>query len=392
MRLISFLGTGEYKATSYVFEGRTTTTEYVSLALAQTVQPREVLLLATDEAWSKHGESLRQKLTEAGHPTPQRVAVPTGGNAEQLWELFHRIVEALRTSPGPILLDITHGFRMQPFFAAACLQFVQAVVPQVPPIRVVYGEYRPAAESPIWELTPFLEVLSWSRSLMLFLRTGQADEVVEPTKALGRQLSRQWAVSGKQGDQPQLRHLADALREFSDDFTTIRIGSLLLGTLQRPGSSARRLVQTIQQTQAEAAQWLPTLGLVLDQVQAMVQPLIFDGELSSPAGQRALLALARLYVQLGRYSEASSVLREGWITLAAPPVAARPGLPEYSGQARELQEQRWREQTPQALSVSELRNDIQHAGFQIDPKSRDWFERQLNVLLDQWQRSIPESQ
>jgi hypothetical protein len=58
------------------------------------------------------------------------------------------------------------------------------------------------------------------------------------------------------------------------------------------------------------------LANILDQVREMVEPLRTNGaRLSSKAGQQALIALARLYQKMGRYSEAISVLREGWITL-----------------------------------------------------------------------------
>ena len=386
MRLISFLGTGNYGETTYSFEEQTCRTRYVAYALASFTKPNEIRLIATEQAWSQHGDALAQELSKSGHPEPQRVSVPTGGESQHLWQMFGAIVELIRSSNHPVLLDITHGFRMQPFFAAACIQYVQSVLPNPPQIRVVYGEYRPGenALSPIWELTPFLEVLEWSRNLMMFLRTGQADDVVEPTEALGRELGRQWAMSGRQGTAPQLRELADALRDFSDDFTTIRTGSLLTGG--RP--SAQRLYDAIERTRCEVAQHLPALANILDQVREMVEPLRTNGaRLSSKAGQQALIALARLYQKMGRYSEASSVLREGWITLGAPPDADHPG-PGFCRESRERQEQTWQTATPQSRSVSELRNDIQHAGFNQQPHDRDWFERQLTTLLEQWQRAI----
>ena len=384
MRLISFLGTGNYGETTYSFEEQTCRTRYVAYALASFTKPNEIRLIATDEAWSLHGDALAQELSKSGHPEPQRVSVPTGGKPQQLWQMFGAIVEVIRSSNHPVLLDITHGFRMQPFFAAACIQYVQSVFSSAPPIRVVYGVYHKDKESPIWELTPFLEVLEWSRNLMMFLRTGQADDVVEPTEALGRELRKQWAKTGMQGEPPQLRELADALRDFSNDFTTIRTGSLLIGQ----GASANVLLEAIDKTKEEVAQHLPALANILDQVRDMVAPLRTNGaRLSSKAGQQALIALARLYQRMGRYSEAISILREGWITLGAPPNADHPGT-GFDRQAREAQEQTWQTATPQSRSVSELRNDIQHAGFNPQPHDRDWFERQLTTLLEQWQNAI----
>jgi CRISPR-associated protein Csx16 len=389
MRLISFLGTGKYNETTYSFENNTCQSRYVAHALAMITHPKEIRLIATKEAWEQHGTTLTELLTNCGYPTPEQVHVPTGGEPQQLWQMFGTIVEVLRTSDSPALLDITHGFRMQPFFAAACIQYVQSVVPTPPPIRVVYGEYRQGESviSPIWELTPFLEVFSWSRNLMMFLRTGQADQIVKDTDCLGRSLNKQRAVEGAKSGFSQLPKLARAIQAFSDDFTTIRAGSLLIGR-DRQAPSAGELWEQIERTKDEVAQQLPALALVLDQVRAIVEPLRTGGaRLSSPEGQRVLLALARLYQKMGRYSEAISVLREGWITLGAPKDADHPGT-EFNRESRETQELTWQTSTPQARSVSEMRNDIQHAGFNQKPNDRNWFEKQLNLLLNQWQAAI----
>jgi CRISPR-associated protein Csx16 len=386
MRLISFLGTGNYGETTYSFESSTCRTRYVAHALASFTRPNEIRLIATAEAWNQHGDALAQGLSDSGHPVPEQVRVPTGGEPQQLWQMFGTIVEVIRTSSNPVLLDITHGFRMQPFFAAACIQYVQSVLPNPPQIRVVYGEYRGADQkSPIWELTPFLEVLSWSRNLMMFLRTGQADEVVALTEALGRELSRQWAMSGRQGAQPQLRAIAQALSAFSDDVTTIRTGSLLIG--RQP--SAQRLWEAIERTSDEVAQRLPALALVLDQVRAMVEPLRTGGaRLSSADGQRVLLALARLYQKMGRYSEAISVLREGWCTFNAPHNSDQPGTDEFDDEERKKWDNQWAYRDGRPDPTTEVRNDIQHAGFRKKPNRPEWFKKRLDELLAEWQKNI----
>lgn len=389
MRLISFLGTGDkdskYLETTYEFEGQQFRTNYVAHALAKLNSPQDIHVIATDKAWSLHGHGLSTALSGDLLPSPRHVEVPTGGAAEHLWKMFGCIVDSIRTSDRPVLLDITHGFRMQPFFAAACIQYVQAVMPNPPAVRVVYGEFRGEKDtSPIWELTPFLDVLSWSRSLMMFLQTGQADAVVEPTERLARDLNKQWATSGKQGAQPQLRRLSNAIQQFGDDLTTVRTGSLLLGDQ----GSARRLGDAIEQTRAEVEHHLPALALVLDQVTEMVAPLRGDARLSTPAGQRVLLALARLYQQMGRYSEAISILREGWVTLGAPVGADEPGGKDFDLEARKQREKDWITNTKQAQNVAEIRNDIQHAGFQKQPLKKEALDQQLTALLKAWEDAI----
>lgn len=386
MRLISFMGTTDYGETTYKFNDQSYPTRYVVHALGAFERPVKIRLIATPEAWIKHGATVSDLLASSGLPRPERTAVPTGGTGRELWEMFGGIVDAIREDDQPVLLDITNGLRMQPFFAAACVQYVQAVLPNPPPVRVVYAEYRKdEATSPIWELTPFLDVLSWSRSLMLFLQTGQADAVVEPTDRLASDLSKQWAASGRQGSQPQLKRLSNALQRFGDDLTTIRTGSLLLGQQ----SSAHKLAAAIDLTRTEVEHHLPALALVLGQVAAMVRPLQGDARLSTPDGQQVLLALARLFQRMGRYSEAISILREGWITLGAPSSADHPGTAEFENAARESLDREWsRRGGINPDPVSEIRNDIQHAGFKKQPHDTKWFQEQLDRLLLKWQDEI----
>jgi CRISPR-associated protein Csx16 len=386
MRLISFLGTNDYQPTSYVFDGEPVSTRYLTFALATIFRPREISLIATNEAWSTHGENLSTLLSDNDFPMPRQVLVPTSAEEKDLWEMFEKVVEEIRSSTDPVLIDITNGLRMHPFFAAACIEYVQSVLPEPPEIRVVYGEYRKGDQSPIWELTPFLELLSWSRELRMFLRTGQAKEVANRTHQKGEDLSKVWAQAGKQGERSRLKGLAKAIKEFSGDFTTIRTGSML--TDQNP--SAQKLYDEIvnEQKREEVKRQLPPLVGILDEVRQMIEPLLTNGaRLSSKPGQMALFNLARLYQRMGRYSEAASIIREGWISLGAPENADQPG-PTCDKPSRIAQEKSWKQTTAQHLSVAELRNDIQHAGFNKDPQKYDWFEKQITKLMEEWKAAI----
>ena len=389
MRLVSFMGTGQRIETSYrLQEGSVAIrTPHISHALSEFFKPSEIVLVSTQEAWKQHGATVTKIITDSGHPSPEMVEVPTAGDSPSLWRLFESVVDCLRDCRHPVLLDITHGFRFQPFFASSCVEFVQSVLPEPPQVRVFYGEYRPDGDSPVWELTTFLDVLEWSRSLMMFMRTGRADDCAKAANALARDLNREWAEAGKPGPKPELGRLAGAMAKFGGDFVSVRVGALLLGVCNSQ-SSAAQLLQAISASRDEAQRHLPPLGLVLDPLQSMVAPLVCKGPLSSAIGQKALISLARLYRSMGRFGEACSILREGWITKGAPPEASNPGTKEFNKEARKRQEDEWFGRTPQADSVSEVRNDIQHAGFRPDPKRRQWFEQQLDTLIAQWESSV----
>jgi len=121
----------------------------------------------------------------------------------------------------------------------------------------------------------------------------------------------------------------------------------------------------------------------------MVAPLLCgEARLSSKKGQEALLALARLYQKMGRYSEAISITREGWITLSAPNNCDHPGSDEFSKEIRKEVEQQWSYPDGNPHPLTEVRNDIQHAGFRINPNVKKWFEDNLKSQLDTWENEI----
>ena len=385
-RLVSFLGTFRYQTTTYVFEEDEVTTEYVVRALAQMTGAREVILLCTDEAWAVHGESLELQLAEHKLPTVQRRTLPLGQNPTELWEQFQSVLDAL-AHPKPqarIVFDITHGFRSQPFFAAAGLDFARAIKADDALLQVVYGafEARAGGQTPIWDLTAFVELLDWSRALLLFLRTGRVDEVAAPTERLGRELNKQWALQGRQGAQPQLRRLAEAFRRFGDALVTVRTGRLLVDGAHP--SAARSLMLAIDEVGDEVKKYIPPLAQVLSMIRDMVIPLVTDKRLSQPEGQRALQALARLYFQMGRYAEAAATLREAQVTRFAGPQADCPGSDSFDSEKREGAENAWFQADPlRVKEIAELRNDIEHAGYRRHPMQPETIRTKVEQLIEQ---------
>ena len=66
--LISFVGTGDYSETVYRWNGiGDCKTGYIAAAQAALWKPAAIVLLATQAAEDKHGESLLQTLAAAGN-------------------------------------------------------------------------------------------------------------------------------------------------------------------------------------------------------------------------------------------------------------------------------------------------------------------------------------
>lgn len=108
---------------------------------AASPRPAEIIVLATPTAKEKHGKDLCVDLDHAGFG-PELRAIPEGGASRDLWQQFEIIKTALRAPAGmQVILDITHGFRSQPFFAAAVVAFIRAVDVREVPLFVVYGGF-----------------------------------------------------------------------------------------------------------------------------------------------------------------------------------------------------------------------------------------------------------
>jgi CRISPR-associated protein Csx16 len=84
---------------------------------------------------------LEEALLAANHAAPRFVRIPMGREPRELWQQFDAIKTELRGGDGTVMLDITHGFRSQPFFAASVAAFVHAVDRKPPDLRVCYAAY-----------------------------------------------------------------------------------------------------------------------------------------------------------------------------------------------------------------------------------------------------------
>jgi CRISPR-associated protein Csx16 len=208
---------------------------------------------------------------------------------------------------------------------------------------------------------------------MLLLRTGRSDGVAERTERLGRELGRRWAES-RAGPPPALAALGRELQRFGRNLETIRTGALLFDG----EGSAERVAERLQAARA-SADALPPLADVLDRLEnEMLLPLIGAGEdLTSTDGHRALAALARLYLHMGRWAEAAAIVREGWVTLYSDPSAA------FDIDARHLAEARWNRRSRDVVQqVAQARNDIEHAGFRARPLPADALREQVGRLVE----------
>lgn len=391
-RIISFLGTGNYDITAYqsCVDQKRYETAYVVEALFEFYHPDEVCVLATKEAKVKHGKELESIFSNKNCQF-KLVDIPTGNHKDELWrqfEVFRKQMDVEQDTE--ILIDITHGFRAQPFFAAASIA-MSLVKPNKKDqiIEVVYGELRrDEAMSPIWDISLFIELLQWTFSIGLFLRTGYLGELVDLLDQKNRLIKKEIARSG-QRQFPQTGQLTDALKKFGDDIATVRIASIITGYEQskksKAISSADALIQAIENIRPEIENYFKPLAEILDDMLDNFKGLP-SPELFSEQGHQSMLQLANLYLDYERYPEASIVIREAFVNLFAQESDAIEVNKTLDKQKRSEAEVRWfKHNENEAKNIGNTRNDIQHGGFNTQPKSGQDLIKHVKNMQDKLQ-------
>lgn len=390
MRLISFLGTGNYSATTYRFNQdsiRELNTRYIVAALATFLQADSIVILATKQAYDSHAQALSIELERLGLPAPDIRHIPSGGSTEELWQQFEVIRAAVMDgNPAAVSFDITHGFRAQPFFASAVINYLRATLTSVPSMQAFYGEWRKDEDtSPIWDISAFISLLDWSSALQGFMKTGHGAEL----SALARKENIAIQKSGNKNRPITLDKLASSIRGFSENISTVRVKDIITGTATARGS-ASNVLACIEASAFEVRTHFAPLYPVLDELKTRIASIPANS-LFSPEGHKAMLALAKLYVDYERYPEAAIVLREGWVSL----YALTDGLQDaFDKEERSKAENLWYEAEGQTAKtgcadlLSGVRNDIQHGGFRINPSSADALIKNLNELIDKFSTKL----
>jgi len=408
-RLVTFLGTGQYASVDYELDGRRVQSRFMGRAAAELFGVREVRILATDAAWEMHGSELQAAISELSGVETEHRRVPDGKASDELWQVFDVLQEEVRGGDGGVVLDITHGFRSLPFFAAACMAYLRAAELLPEPFEVVYGAFEarqpragdeaaqgesaapatvPAADAvaPVWALTPFLELIDWATGVAVFSRTGLAAPLLEVLRAQERARRRELALAGERRF-PRTGKLGGALDRFAQDFATVRIASMVTGYAQAPSgaegprSSAADLQAALDEYGAEAARFLPALRPLLEKLRAFAEG-VAASSLMGAEGDRAMRVLARRYADLRRYAEAAAVVREAWVNrYCAVPAAVAPG-DKFNRKARQASEQRWRSLSREARTVADVRNDIEHGGFNEQPLGGGALAQRVGALVE----------
>ena len=344
MKLIAFLGTWEYKCATYRWNDHTYETSFVQEAFVHWLKPEVTCVLLTKEARKKHWGDLCQRLQ--GHTQIVEVDIPDGKSEAELWEIFEAISEVVQEGD-EIAFDITHSFRSLPMIALLTIAYLKQVK-GVKVQYVLYGAYeaRDNQGAPVFDLTPFADLLDWLAAAKMFTATGDSSELGRLIQEVQNDAYRKRGAYGENLPRA-LKNFGMALEEVSNDLLLARVPNL--------PDSIRRLAQRQSEANTEVGQWTPPLTLLLDKIAATYAPFQ-DDSLPTQA------TLIRWYFKHNHIMQAMTLARE-WVVSYH---LHKEGRDWRSRKEREQMEKRLGESLQQDSlwsKIAEIRNDLAHCGF-----------------------------
>jgi len=403
-KLLTFLGTGDYKRLTYRWGEHAYTTCYAPAASASFLKPREILVFATEKAADLHLENLRAEAPRSVKVL--EVSVPAGRDEGELWEIFQRLTGSVE--PGEqVAFDVTHGFRSLPMLGLLAAAFLRSGL-EVALQAVLYGAYEARRErggrleAPMFDLSPMLSLLEWSAAAERFKRSGDAGPLGELLKAHRKSLATGGLPDGRDLA-GKLGNLANHLQRLSDALRLVRP--------QEAAASAARLPASLQAARPalEALPHLRPFALMLEGLGEAYAPLAARRDRDPWETLRAQRRALRWYMEREQWMQAAALARE-WLvswTMAwsgSRHLCAREereraerGLGAWLKIRREAGAEEPAEPlpVPERESVLKLwdgllqaRNDLLHAGMREDPVPADRLISRLKNI-EQGLRGLP---
>ena len=185
MKALSFLGTGPrggYQPTTYLKHDRQESykTHLFPEAVFKLYTPEQITVFVTPIVKKDENGYLEYLEKELGSGLCIR-DIPNGNSTEELWEIFNVCENAIEAED-EIILDITHAFRSLPLLIFSVSAYLRQVK-NVKLKQIIYGAYearnQDTNETPIFDLTPFVELLDWTNAVNVFQNSGDARPIAE---------------------------------------------------------------------------------------------------------------------------------------------------------------------------------------------------------------------
>lgn len=251
--MLTFLGTNDYLPCNYSLDRRKASNiRFVQEALASILckdwnKKDKIIVFLTKEAknknWVDNGhkdrdgnplqrEGLKHRLEHLNLKVSVVTRdVPDGRSEPEIWEIFDVVFNQINDGD-EITFDITHAFRSLPLLAIIILNYAR-VLKNVKINGVYYGAIESLGtitdiekkdikdrNAPIFDLTPFIHLFNWTSAIDDFLTYGDAKDINALTKKKITPILRN--TKGKDEDAKKLKAFGVQLEKFTELIQTSR--------------------------------------------------------------------------------------------------------------------------------------------------------------------------
>ncbi len=200
IKLLTFIGTGNYHPVKYSFKGKVSSElRLFPIAVCEFFDIERISVFLTEEAKKakpKDGGKLYieefREFCENQKIYLEEIDIPQGSTQEELWEIFDIITEAVDEEER-IIIDVTHALRSIPIFAVVVANYLRKIK-KVEVEGILYGAYEVRDENtkiaPIFDLSPVCELMDWLFGIDAFLNFSHADFLAEILRTTHQKLWR----------------------------------------------------------------------------------------------------------------------------------------------------------------------------------------------------------
>ena len=374
LKAFTFLGLGQYENTIYIKHDGSDTyeTDLFPNAVANLYKPDQIIAFTTPKVKDIKQEDLKTLANTLGDKF-STVDIPDGNSTDELWDIFAKCVDAnVVKKNDEIILDITHAFRSIPlliFIVAAYL----CQVKQVKLKHIIYGAFEARNQdtnrTPIFDLTPFVELLDWMNAVNVFQNSGDA------------------------------RPIADLNVDPKIDNALTRLSNALLTNRTLEAQDAARVFNGLE---FESEQALPFQMLIDQLKQSYQQMAVYEPHKKQQPTLKEQYLQIKWYVKNQHYLHAITLMREWLISWECCngrghwlSHSKRKNIEEVLKKQVENRDTQVNQQLTQIakqlnmdvttidlwVQCTEIRNDFAHCGMRINPEPKS-AERAINEIQE----------
>lgn len=127
-------------------------------------------------------ESEIKKLFSGKNISVNHYIIPDGKNSNEIWDIYNTIYSVLDEGDN-VIFDITHGYRSIPMMALSVVNYAKALK-NCNLFAIQYGAFEASRinddgrkVTPIFNMTPFNEIMEWSNAADVFSKYGNASQI-----------------------------------------------------------------------------------------------------------------------------------------------------------------------------------------------------------------------